>query len=153
MADVSTFVVRAPSVAVTASTTNPHFIVGAVTRTIQVVHIDVTQETNVTSAMAVLELIRSTANPSTAATGTAIVAAVNANDAAAAVTGFTTCTGSISGTQTTLWRSAFNVLNGFQGVPIPQEMIRLAAGQFLWLRLPIAPGSLNYNFNVTVSEI
>ena len=59
-------------------------------------------------------------------------------------------------TQTDTKRDSFNLLTGFEWVPTPEERIEVQGGgaQYLYMRLPIAPGSsTTVNAELTFGEI
>lgn len=63
------------------------------------------------------------------------------------------------GTKTTLWPDAFNILNGYLLVPIPEERIIMASnvaatGSGLGLTLPGVPGTLTgWSYGLTFREV
>lgn len=96
-----------------------------------------------TSAAATIELIRKTATATL--TNTLTPVALSENDPAPSATAKSVATA--EGTDgNILIREAFNVLNGWLYLPVPEERIVVKAGGILALKFPSAPASQSWEF-------
>lgn len=109
---------------------------------LEIVRASVAQYSSTTSAMQAIQIVRK----SSAATVTSFTPLkLDEQAAAAAAVGGTSATGVIAtfeGVDTdVVLRDAFNVLNGWLYLPVPEERIRVEGAGIIGLKFPVAPGS------------
>jgi hypothetical protein len=130
-------------------------IAAAATKPLIVQRLEITNESSVTSAVGIAELVRSTATaPGTLSLAAGRIIKLDPSFAAAGFaltdTGFS---GALTGTQETIGRWGFNILNGFLYLPTPEEQFEIAAGGFLWVRLVPTVPTATYDVDVVVTEL
>ena len=122
---------------------------------LEIIRATVAQNNSTTSAMQSVILVRK----SGAATVTSFTPVkTDEQDGAAAAAGGTSATGIIAtaeGTDTDIMlNDAFNVLNGWLYLPVPEERIRVAPAGFLGLKFPNAPSTpLSIRATITFREL
>ena len=122
---------------------------------LEIVRASVAQYSSTTSAMQAVALVRK----SSAATVTSFTPIkLDEQDGAAGAVGGTSATGVIGtfeGVDTDfVLRDAFNVLNGWLYLPVPEERIRVAGGGIIGLKFPVAPsGAISIFGEVVFKEL
>lgn len=113
-----------------------------------------TQRGSVTSVQERVQLVRTT----TAAAVTSVTpdkldsGGVAAGAAGGAAASGINATAEGGGTVTVLLDSGFNVINGFEWIPTPLEIIQINAGEFFALKFPVAPATQNWSAQVFFVE-
>jgi hypothetical protein len=109
------------------------------------------------SAGVAIQLNRKSAAATVVAAVAADIVKTNPSDGASTVqlgTALTGYTASAEGTDTDLlYRDAFNDLNGWLYLPIPEERITVTGGGFVGMKLLLAPPAGTYYAGVTFVEI
>lgn len=117
-----------------------------------------TQRGSTTSAQEEMSFVRKTA----AATVTAAVVGTHVfkrspNAPSPSLQLGTALTGVIATVEGTdgdiLWREAFNVLNGYKYLPVPEERIIVAGGGIIGLKFFTAPAAQNWSFQTSIMEL
>jgi len=125
----------------------------AVSKQLEIIRVEVTQVSSTTSAQTQVQLLRKTA----AATVTSFTPLLmDPSFAAATAVGGTAATGTNATAEGTdgdiLFRSGFNILNGFLWLPVPEERIKVPVNGFFAVKMPDAVTSGTYNVNVIFGE-
>ena len=126
------------------------------TTSIEIIRIELGQETNETSQQEVLQLVRRSTNstfptvaerPSLAEGGPAtLLAGTSITNTFGVATG----TGSFTAS---LMKFTFNALNGLLYLPVPEERIRMSPSKFLTLEFPTAPAANTWSGHITYREL
>lgn len=121
------------------------------TGSVQLLRAWVQQSSSTTSAMARVQILRKTAT----ITGTATPPTVRSFEVGHATTGVTVkWKATAEGTDGNILHSeAFNILNGWLYLPVPEERIWIPPSGLLALKFPAAPTSADYTFGMTFAEI
>lgn len=158
MAAPSTYIARVNIANPTASATLPAIQIAApAAKPLEILRVEINQETSTTSGVTAVELVTSTATAPGSLGTTGLVGPNNLNPSDNA-TGSSTVTssgfsGALTGTQKVYEHMGFNVLNGALYLPVPEERLRVAGGAFFWVRLPVTAPSATYNISVTYTEL
>lgn len=137
----SVYVVNNLAVTISTAITIIQVKAGATTP-LWLVRVRLTQKGSTSSAQERVQILRKS--------GTATVTSftpllINPNSAAAAAVGGTAATGITATAEGTdgdvLVDTGFNVLNGFEWIPTPMEMIQVNPATFIAMKFPTAPAS------------
>lgn len=124
----------------------------------QILRGSVTQYGSTTSVQEEIEIVRKSgaATVTTAVNGTSLLFR-DPNQASASLTLGTTSTGITATGEGTdsdvLLREAFNVLNGWIYIPVPEERIYVPPGGIIALKFPSAPASQAWNSALVIQEL
>ncbi len=111
-----------------------------------------------TSAEEAIEFVRKTvaATVTTAVAGTHLFK-LRPGDPTAGLDLGTAATGVIATAEGTdgdiVLREAFNVLNGWKHLPVPEERIFVPAAGIIALKFPVAPASQTWQMGITIREL
>lgn len=125
----------------------------AATKQLEIIRVEVTQTSSTTSAQTQVQLLR-LSSTCTVTSFTPLL--MDPAFAAATAVGGTSATGVNATAEGTagdvLFRSGFNILNGFLWLPVPEERIKVPVGGFFGVKMPDAVTSGTYNVNVIFGE-
>ena len=147
------YVVNNLNVVISTAITIIQIKAGATTP-LYLVRASLAQRLSTTSAQERVIIVRKTA----AATVTSATPLLyDGTDSAAAAVGGTTSTGITASAEGTdgdiLVDRPFNVLNGFEWIPTPMEMIKVPAAGFIALKFPNAPASATWSAQMVFCEV
>ena len=146
-----------PIIALTGLTTTPFAqLATPATVSIEILGVELFQETSETSQQEVIQIARRT-TASTLPTATT-PRQLRQNDPASLLTGSTTTNaqGVATGTGTldyVITRLAFNVLNGLIWIPVPELRITMKPSSFLTLSFPTAPAANTWSGAIYFQEL
>lgn len=122
----------------------------------RILEVRLTQSGSTTSAMQRMRHAKATATFTAGSGGNAFTPLKNETGDAAAVSTARindTTQGTTSGTKSTQFEEAFNVLSGYFWCPVPEEVIVIAPGEAYILDFPAMVASLTMDGSVTFEEI
>lgn len=136
-----TYVVNMTAVSVSGAITLLQLKAGA-SVPLELIRANCSQSNSTTSAMQRVQILRK----SSAATVTSFTPLkYNSADAASTVSSGTSATGTNASAEGSdgdvLYQFSFNVLNGWEWLPVPDERIVVGVGEIVAVKFPAAPGS------------
>lgn len=111
---------------------------------------ELTQKGSTTSAQQDVEIVRKSGAGTNVTAPTATPMDAGDSAFAGTVRGMCTTEGTIG---VTLKTGAFNWVNGWIYLPVPEERIAIPGAGILGIRLPTAPPSLTFDLDLVVAEI